>query len=74
MAAFDIGYIPEGWKRGDELRLIKPPAHLKHGRYALQHFEMGSPDDPPPEIGALTFLEEDKPRVQAWLEWWQADD
>lgn len=68
---FDIGEIPKGWKRGDELRVVQIPRHLPHGRGAIMHAGPYDMDGPVPEIGAVTFTVDMADKVNAWLKWWR---
>lgn len=74
--AFEIGFVPCGWKRGSKLRVINPTC----GPRALigQIWEDEPPvvlvDFDPMSVAMLTFTEYDIQKVNAWIEWWNGSE
>ena len=71
---FEIGEVPNGWRRGDKLRVFPVIKYRPGHRGAFLHAELGSPGDPVPEIGAVEFTADMLPKVNAWLDWWRGKD
>ena len=74
MKSFEIGFVPQGWKRGNNLRFVRPGigpnATVGQVWQAIPVFPSDaavSGDD----IACVTFVADDLPRVNAWLKWWQ---
>ena len=72
MRAFDIGYVPKGWKRGEMLS-VRPASAARLGVI----LQSGLPPYPgtgvePDDIAALMFSPSEAPRVDTWLSWWKA--
>lgn len=74
MNQFDIGYVPEGWRRGDPLHVTAPPScpgRVNYGTVTRKTTGYG------PSQAASTFAvhyagtEEEVKRVNAWLKWWR---
>lgn len=77
MRAFDIGYVPTGWERGQALWLWRATAK-SHGRISPRSMYGGklplAMRDITNDIAALDFRFEDGERVEAWLRWWHEDE
>lgn len=67
--AFDIGFVPQGWKRGNNLRFMSP------GPNALGQVWQDVPVFPSEihgdDVACVTFTTDDLQRVKAWWRWWQ---
>ena len=74
MKAFEIGFVPQGWKRGNNLRFVRPgigaSATVGQVWQDIPVFPSSAAvagDD----IACVTFFADDLPRVNAWWTWWQ---
>jgi len=74
MNAFETGYVPQGWKRGDTLviTLSAPPTFLRKGLRGriMQHIAAVPLKNAASSVAAVDFEHQDWPRVKLWLEWW----
>lgn len=70
--SFEPGFIPEGWKRGQPLRVMRAiPAWP--GFVTLDHARLAASDRLPiGSIGLIRFTSEESASIDAWLEWWNA--
>ena len=76
MKAFEIGFVPQGWKRGNNLRFVRPGSGAKA---TVGQVWQDIPVFPSSvsaaivadDIACVTFVGDDLPRVHAWWEWWQ---
>lgn len=70
LKAFDIGWIPEGWKKGEELDV-----HNLRGPYVVAIImQAPKPYDPSIDVMELFMLNVgagEMDRANAWLEWWR---
>lgn len=72
MKAFDVGWVPKGWTRGQELKLFQARPNWRGS--LSQAFDV----DSMPPIGAIqgddvahvSFAREDGKAVDRWLDWW----
>ncbi len=71
MSAFDIGFVPSGWERGDPLRIRKSSRHARG--YVAQDITVlpvTIGEVPADAVYAVHFNDRDVSRVEAWLKWW----
>jgi hypothetical protein len=72
---FEIGYVPEGWERGDRLRLVN--ADFSAGPVAAVSREALMVCDFDADAQCLEFLikfnYEERNRVSTWIKWWNDD-
>lgn len=69
---FEIGEIPKGWKRGEDLRIKNAP---RNGRGSIsQSIMFLPPGEIPNDLILITFHEDDIPKVNEWLKWWGEND
>lgn len=68
-AAWQPGWVPQGWKRGEDLWVV--PA--KPGCYGSVCPELEF-NNVRADMVVVQFHHDDGPRVQAWLEWWNGTD
>lgn len=77
MAGFDWqpGQLPEGWQRGDQLRIMNN-RFVSGDRSALLHcpdvFDL-SRAFKETDIAAISYCRADIQKVKAWLEWYRGD-
>lgn len=65
---FEIGEIPEGWERGEELRIRNAP---RNGYGSIsQCMRFLPPGTVPNNLIFITFHEDNIPKVNEWLKWW----
>ena len=73
--ALEPGFVPEGWKRGDAIRIIN--GDFKYGQMAaLMRVEisLGADCDVGSLIGMVQFHESELHRAKAWINWWNGDE
>jgi hypothetical protein len=71
MKSFDIGFVPHGWERGEELLFnIGSQVAWVSQKYAPL-LKAGDEIDTT-AVALVTYCKEDEPRVKAWLDWWNA--
>jgi len=66
--SFDIGWVPEGWVRGNPLGIINNG--FRGGPQAAFYYKVQSLIDEIPAIGAVQFHESEFDKARAWFEWW----
>ena len=78
LCAFDIGWVPKGWTRGEELD-VSPAARMPNGDHRVGY--VAQAELPPyPGLRAASgavivrFTAESTKDVQAWLAWWAATE
>ena len=69
--------LPEGWKRGDRLRIMNKGFH-DGPQSALIHVPVVYVFDRPHRhandaVAAVAYHKDDMPKVKAWLEWYRGD-
>jgi hypothetical protein len=69
MTNFDIGWIPAGWERGDDLQIVAAPPGGNGLIGRILHFPLG---DLPHDECTYRFHYNEGDRVDAWLKWWGA--
>lgn len=70
--AFEIGFVPRGWKRGDKLRIV-PSANGRPGQ-VWQHIDslpIFIEEVDPLAIACVTYRADEIPQVNTWLAWWR---
>lgn len=77
MNTFDIGFVPEGWERGQELLIRNgwPVGTISQDPSELS-FVLGDEKVNERHVGYVTFNRQDAAevaRVNAWLAWWRED-
>jgi hypothetical protein len=74
MDNFDIGFIPEGWKRGDGVRVIDTDngGRVEHSPNLAftSAEELAHAKDMNEHTESVDFAVEDRFRVVNWLQWW----
>lgn len=75
MKPFDIGHVPEGWTRGEQLA-VTPPNDPLAGFVRQEDIGfLAAGEEPNHEhIYRLAFTSGEGARVAAWLQWWHAED
>lgn len=67
--SFEPGFIPQGWTRGQQLRVYAATAH------ELGYVSLDASDAPAnansEDVTLLKFSYADTDRVRQWLDWWQ---
>ena len=72
--SFEPGYIPEGWKRGQPLRVMRAIPSWP-GFITLDHARLTVAERPPlGATGLIRFTAEEAAGIDAWLAWWNAGD
>lgn len=73
MVEWDEGFIPKGWKRGDQLYLIN--GDFRNGRMACVARYVSLEDSLSAErvddIFGVQFHYSQKDKVADWLDWWR---
>jgi hypothetical protein len=70
MNAFDIGFVPRGWTRGEAIYFINPTSELAGQIWQSRLPAFGEIDAH--STGCVVFTAVDGPRVNAWLDWWRS--
>lgn len=85
MKAFEIGYVPQGWEKGQKLRITKAREGDKHNRElegVVEQFYDFETVFPPlgtelislNDIAQVRFSYRNAEEVSAWLKWWYGID
>lgn len=71
MSALEPGFIPEGWARGDAVRIINGDFRCGDMAAVMRTaISWGDYSDLSSLIGMVQFHESELHRVKAWLNWW----
>ena len=72
MSAFEIGFVPQGWIRGQLLNVVMPRHGSPEGQvWRLPPAAWFTTGPVPNDIACVTFRAGDIPRLEAWLAWWR---
>jgi hypothetical protein len=70
MNAFDIGFVPSGWKRGEAIYFINPTSELVGQIRQKALPPLGETDAH--SAACVVFTAADASRVNTWLDWWRS--
>jgi hypothetical protein len=72
VAQFEIGFVPNGWTRGEPLQIAN--GRFASGPWAALSQAMVCDYDSPlsPDAFYITFHQDDEQKVARWIEWWNS--
>jgi len=69
---FEVGFVPEGWTRGQPVRVMKAKAPWP-GFVSLDHTKLSLQANIASDaVGLVTFTAEESVNLDSWLEWWNS--
>lgn len=72
MKPFDIGWVPEGWTKGDPLYFSKSVPRGGRGFVSRVIVALDAGTIPCDECSYL-FFHDQIPQVDAWFKWWNSE-
>lgn len=71
--SFEPGFIPDGWKRGQTLRVMRAIPSWP-GFVTLDHTRLTANDQIPlGTVSLIRYTDTEAASVEAWLQWWNAE-